>query len=132
MTTEVRIRPARPGDMPAIRELISLYPDDLMQRNLPRLPSFFVAASGAEIVGCCALQVYSRRLAEVRSLAVRPDCQRQGIAARLVDACRQRARRRRVRQLLAVTSRPGFFERRGFKVHSGWRTAVFDDLDAAQ
>ncbi len=122
------VRPARPGEMPGIRELIRIYPDELIQSDLPRVQSFLVAERRGEIVGCCALQVYSKRLAEVRSLAVHPDHRGQGIAGRLVDACRQRGRERGVRQLLAVTSEPEFFEGRGFTVHAGWKTAVFDDL----
>ena len=125
----VTIRPARRGEMPRIRELIGLFPGRLVQKDLPRIPSFFVAEHRGVIVGCCALQVYSRRLAEVRSLAVRPEYQGQGIAVRLVEACRQRGRRRRVKQLFAVTSEPGFFERRGFTVHAGWKTALFASLD---
>ncbi len=112
-----------------IRELIALFPDELVQNEIPRIPSFFVAEHRGKIVGCCALQVYSRRLAEVRSLAVQPDYSGQGIAARLVDACRKRGGERRVKQLLAVTSEPAFFERRGFTVHSGWKTALFASLD---
>ena len=65
------IRPAGNEDMAAIRGLIRLFPGHLVQRNLPRAPSFFVAHAGGKLVGCCALQVYSKRLAEVRSLAVR-------------------------------------------------------------
>ena len=125
----VIIRPARRGEMPRIRELIGLFPGRLVQKDLPRIPSFFVAEHRGTIVGCCALQVYSRRLAEVRSLAVRLEYQGQGIAVRLVEACRQRGRRRRVKQLFAVTSEPGFFERRGFTVHAGWKTALFASLD---
>ncbi len=116
--------------MPQIRELVSLFPKELIQVDLPRIPSFFVADHGGRIVGCCALQVYSRRLAEVRSLAVRPDYRGLGIAARLVDECRRRGKERRVKQLLAVTSEPGFFVGRGFTVHQGWKTALFADLDA--
>lgn len=127
--TEIVVRPARSGEMPSIRALIAAYPDELLQADLPRIPSFFVAERGGEIVGCCALQIYSKRLAEVRSLAVRPDCRGLGIAGRLVDACRIRGRERRVRQLFAVTSEPRFFESRGFTVHRGWKTAVFDDLE---
>ena len=115
--------------MPRIRKLIALYPDQLVQNEIPRIPSFFVAVYDGEIVGCCALQVYSRRLAEVRSLAVEPEFGGRGIASRLVEACRKRGRERRVRQLFAVTSEPEFFERRGFTVHSGWKTALFDSLD---
>ena len=128
MAREVAVRPARRGEMAGIRRLVSLFPDQLIQADLPRIPSFFVAEHRGRIVGCCALQVYSRRLAEIRSLAVHPDFRGAGIAGRLVEECRKRGRERRVRQLLAVTSEPGFFERRGFTVHAGWKTAVFADL----
>lgn len=122
------IRPARFGEMPQIRDLVAFFPGNLIQVDIPRIPSFFVAEHGGEIVGCCALQVYSRRLAEVRSLAVRPDYRGQGIGTQLVEACRRRGRERRVRQLFAVTSEPRFFEARGFAVHAGWKTALFADL----
>jgi len=126
---QVVIRPARAGELPAIRRLIGLYPDELVQDELPRVSSFFVAESGGSIIGCCALQVYSRRLAEVRSLAIHPDHRGKGLAAQLVDACRRRGIERRVRQLFAVTSEPGFFEGCGFTVHTGWKTALFSNLD---
>ncbi len=96
----VTIRPAKRGEMPAIRGLIAKFPDELVQDDLPRLPSFFVAVQAQEIVGCSALQVYSKRLAEVRSLAVSPRHRGQKIAARLVEQCRERARKRGVKQLL--------------------------------
>ncbi len=126
---DILVRPARRGEMPRIRDLIAYFPRQLVQADLPRVQSFFVAENRGEIVGCCALQVYSRRLAEVRSLAVHPDYRGRGIAGRLVDACRERGRERRVRQLFAVTSEPGFFESRGFTVHAGWKTALFANLD---
>ena len=126
---EVTIRAAKPGERPSIRQLIRLYPAELIQDDLPRISSFFVAERDGSIIGCCALQVYSRRLAEVRSLAVHPDFRGQGIAARLVEACRRRGSERKVRQLFAVTSEPGFFEGCGFTVHTGWKTAVFANLD---
>ena len=123
------IRPARRGEMPRIRELIRIFPNELVQFELPRIQSFFVAERDGEIVGCCALRVYSKRLAEVRSLAVHPDHRGQGVAGSLVDACRERGRERGVRQLLAVTSEPKFFESHGFTVYPGWKTALFHDLD---
>lgn len=126
--SEVVVRPANPGEMPQIRKLISYFPRELLQTDLPRIQSFFVADHHGSVVGCCALQVYSRRLAEVRSLAVHPSYRGRGVARRLVEACRARGRERRVRQLFAVTSEPGFFEARGFTVHAGWKTALFANL----
>lgn len=123
-----KIRAASNDDMAAIRELIRLFPQHLVQRNLPRAPSFFVADAGGRLVGCCALQVYSKRLAEVRSLAVHPDFQDRGLASDLVERCTQRARERGVRELFAVTSQTSFFARLGFATFRREKTAMFLEL----
>jgi N-acetylglutamate synthase-like GNAT family acetyltransferase len=128
----VEIRPARRGEMPKIRELVRIYPDKLMYDDLPGLRSFFVALVGGRIIGCCALQVYSRRLAEVRSLAVHPDFVGQGIGRRLVERCQQRARGRRVKQILTVSSASGFFEQLGFSTILRERNALFYDVPRKQ
>lgn len=114
--------------MPAIRALIRRYPAQLAQRNLPRISSFLVATVGARIVGCCALQIYSKRLAEVRSLAVDPDFVKRGIASQLVELCKRRARARGVRELFAVTSQTNFFGRAGFTTFRREKTAMFFDV----
>src|SRR5437660_315281 len=110
----IEIRPARNDDMAGIRSLIRLFPQQLVQQNLPRATSFFVASSADRLVGCCALQIYSKRLAEVRSLSVHPDFQDRGVASRLVQSCIHRAKERGVRELFAVTSQTSFFGRLGF------------------
>ena len=124
----VEIRPAAKGDMAAIRDLIRLFPGQLVQQNLPRVASFFVAYAGGKLVGCCALQIYSKRLAEVRSLAVHPDFQDRGVASKLVERCTERARERGVRELFAVTSQTSFFDRLGFATFRREKTAMFLEL----
>src|SRR5216684_3051617 len=124
----VEIRPAGKGDMAAIRALIRLFPHQLVQRNLPRVVSFFVASVGGQTIGCCALQVYSKRLAEVRSLAVHPDFQDRGVASKLVKCCVERARERGIRELFAVTSQTSFFGRLGFATFRREKTAMFHEL----
>ena len=121
-------RPARADDMPAIRALVRLFPKQLVQRDLPRVSSFFVATAKGEVIGCCALQIYSKRIAEVRTLAVHPDYQDHGIASKLVECCRQRAKQRGVKELFAVTSQIRFFERLGFATFRQEKTAMFLDL----
>ena len=121
------IRPAERGEMRAIRRLIGQYPELLMQTDLPRVPSFFVAESDDRIVGCCALQVYSRRMAEVRGLAVDREFVGHGVGAQLVEACKARARERGIKQILAVTSSPAFFEKSGFSSFKQERIALFFD-----
>ena len=122
------IRPALPGEMPAIRRLIGGYKSLLMQTDLPRIPSFFVADADGVIVGCCALQIYSQRLAEIRSLAVHPDWTRSRVGSRLVEACKLRAKDRGVKQVMAVTSSPEFFEKLDFSTFKRERIALFHDV----
>ncbi len=114
--------------MQAIRRLIAGYRELLMQSDLPRLPSFLVAELEGRIVGCCALQIYSRRLAEIRSLAVHPEVTQLGIGSQLVEACKQRARERGVKQVMAVTSTADFFERLDFSTFKRERIALFHDV----
>ncbi len=122
------VRAAKHEDMPAIRSLISRYPRQLVQDDLPRAVSFVVAVSADKIVGCCALQIYSRRLAELRSLAIDPEFRGFGIAKTLVERCLRRARQRNVKQVLAVSSETAFFERCGFSTFFREKTALFHDL----
>lgn len=114
--------------MPAIRTLIRMFPGKLVQRNLPNVASFFVASAEGRLVGCCALQIYSKRLAEVRSLAVHADFQDLGVASSLVECCIQRARERSVRELFAVTSETSFFGRLGFATFRQEKTAMFYEI----
>ena len=111
--------------MPSIRALLKLYPEQLAQKNLPGISSFLVATAHKEIVGCCALQIYSKRLAEVRSLVVHPDFQNRRVASRLVELCKQRARVRGVKELFAVTSETSFFVRAGFSTFRREKIAMF-------
>jgi len=124
----IGVRPAGIADMAAIRSLIRLFPGQLVQRNLPRVPSFFVASVNGKLVGCCALQIYSKRLAEVRSLAVHPDFHHRGVASKLVECCVRRARDRGIRELFAVTSQTSFFGRLGFATFRREKTAMFLEL----
>jgi len=114
--------------MAGIRSLIRLYPKQLVQQDLPRVSSFFIACSGGRLVGCCALQIYSKRMAEVRSLAVHPDFREAGVASRLVQCCIERAKQRGIKEVFAVTSATSFFGRLGFVTFRREKTAMFYEL----
>jgi amino-acid N-acetyltransferase len=122
-----KVRPATKSDMPGIRALVRRFPNQLVQQDLPRVTSYFVAIAKGQVVGCCALQIYSKRLAEVRSLAVHADFQNHGVGAKLVEQCRLRARDRGVKELFAVTSQTSFFEGLGFATFRREKTAMFLD-----
>jgi len=120
----VAIRPARVEDVADMQEVINRYAaeDRMLERSrdflLEHLRDFLIAEGTAEaplsFLGCCALAVLTRDLAEVRSLAVRPEAGGRGIGRALVDACVAEARRLGVRRVFALTLVPEFFERCGF------------------
>ncbi|HEY6958866.1 MAG TPA: N-acetyltransferase [Candidatus Limnocylindria bacterium] len=118
------IRPARVEDVDAMRELIDHYAADdrMLSRSreflLEHIRDFFVAEQDGAFTGCCALAVLTPDLAEIRSLAVRPDSGGRGIGKALVDACVGEARRLGLRRVFALTLVPEFFERCDFTLVS--------------
>jgi amino-acid N-acetyltransferase len=110
----MNIRKASPRDFPAIRALIKAYPDKLLQDHLPPIRSFFVAVEKNIIVGCCALEIYSKRLAEIRTLAVAKEHQGKGIATKLVKRCLMEAKNKKVYEVLSITGAIRLFEGLGF------------------
>ncbi len=109
-----KIRNAKKQDRPAILGLIKMFPDKLMQKYLPSYRSFVVAEKNGEVVGCCALQVYSKRMCEVRSLAVHPGHRGQGIGKKLIDACVARAKKLKIAEVCTVTGSKALFQSAGF------------------
>ena len=78
------------------------------------LPTGFVAVSDDAIIGFAALEIYSPKLAEIRSLAVMEHMQGRGVGRMLVDQCVQLAKSRNVLEVMAVTSSDEFFASCGF------------------
>lgn len=117
------IRKAVISDVPHIHRLLQEYgrKGELLSRPLSQLydhlRDFWVCqekAGDAGIIGCCALQFCWEDLAEIRSLAVRPDATGRGIGTRLADTALAEARAYRIRKVFTLTYRPGFFQRLGF------------------
>ena len=119
-----QIRPARIEDVEAMRALIDKFADEdrMLSRSreflVEHLRDFVVAEDEGGFLGCCALAVLTPDLAEVRSLAVRPESGGRGVGASLVEACVAQARRLGLRRVFALTLVPHFFERCGFTLTS--------------
>jgi amino-acid N-acetyltransferase len=76
--------------------------------------SFFFYKINNEIVACAALEIYTKRLAEIRSLYVLPDFRGQGLAKELIQLCITRAIKRHVKEIVAVTDKIELFREFGF------------------
>lgn len=115
------IRTAQADDLDRLSDFIKPFVDygKLLPRTFDELeewlPNYFIAQDDkGAIVGCAALEVYSKKLAEIRSLAVSPDVRGLGIGKALVEACVQLARDKKIYEVMAVTSADTFFMSCGF------------------
>ena len=123
MASFPEVRAAREADVRGIYELLKIYSD--RQIVLPRdeediraaLPAFLAAYRDGKLCGCVALRDFGGNLYEVRSLAVHPDCQRDGVGRALVEACVRKLRAEKgAFRLFSLTYQQAFFERLGFAV----------------
>lgn len=84
-------------------------------QNLIEKKHLYVADHVMRLIGCAALEVYSPRLAEIRSVAVLPSFRRTKLGTLLVERCVEEAKRLGVQELLAVTDQLKFFVSLGFR-----------------
>jgi len=119
------IRNARMSDVKAIYRLLKRYADKnlLLGRSLSslydQLRDFKVCeaedgCAAARFAGIGALHVCWEDLAEIRSLAVAPECQGRGVGTRLVRACLDEAAALGIGRVFTLTYQPDFFRRLGF------------------
>ena len=117
---EVTIRRATISDVAELSEFIKPFVAQgrLLQRTTMELEilvaNCFLAVYQGRVVGCAALEIYSDKLAELRSLAVDPNVRRMGIGHRLVDACVESAMQHNILEVMAITSSEEFFKSCGF------------------
>ncbi|MGJ3237750.1 MAG: GNAT family N-acetyltransferase [Anaerolineae bacterium] len=116
----ITIRKAVVNDLVQIEALIESYVEGgaLLPRTFKELAdlldNFFVAEMDERIVGCAALDIYNRKLAEIRSLAVAQDAQGHGVGKMLVTACVELARERQILEVMAISASEDFFKSCGF------------------
>ena len=124
----MKIRQAIQKDKEAVMNLIEMYPEKLLQTHLPKISKFFVGVEKGQIVACCALEIYSKRLAEIRSLAVVKKFQGQGVATKLIRHCLAKARTQGVYEVLAITGATALFEKQGFSTFNKEKFALLKVL----
>ena len=117
------IRKAKISDVRQIQKLIEVAAQkgEMLSRSLSELYDnlrdyyVFQAESQGQILGTCAMHICWEDLAEIRSLVVREENCRQGIGTKLVEACLSEAISLGLYRIFALTYKPYFFQKFGFK-----------------
>lgn len=116
------LRKAVVADVEKIQRLINHFAskDEMLPRSLSEIyeniRDFFVYIENGEIVGCAALHVFWKDLAELKSIAVLEQHQRRGIGSMLTRECIEDAKRLGIAKLFVLTYLPKFFEHLGFVI----------------
>jgi len=108
------------SDVQEMHRLINYFADkdEMLPRPLSEIyeniRDYFVVRQAGRVTGCAALHVTWSDLAEIKSVAVVEDSQRQGIGSRLVEACLGEARDIGLPTIFCLTYKPAFFQKFGF------------------
>lgn len=117
-----RLRRARTGDVLAMQQIINGFADRgaMLHRSLSQLyeniRDFFVIEEEGQIVGCAALHVNWRDLAELKSLAVTDAAQGRGYGKTLIEACLREAEEIGISRVFALTYVPELFLKIDFHI----------------
>lgn len=120
MAKKLKVQQARGSDVEGIVRLIKRFSgtNQLLPRSedsiFHHLADFFIVRTGREVIGCAALTIYSRRYAELGSVAVSEDHQKGGIGTLLVNEGFSRAKRLKIDSIFILTYVPNFFKHFGF------------------
>ncbi len=118
--TDIRIQKAMTADLVELSDFIVPFVQsgDLLPRTFDELEDLletsFIARLDGVIVGCAALEIYNKKLCEIRSLAVDPTAQGLGIGKKLVEACVELAEREGIYEIMAISVAEEFFRSCGF------------------
>lgn len=122
-TSEFILRRAVLADAPAITDLVNYWyrrTGDLLPRSLDdvceSIRSWVVVENDGEVVACGALVILGPELAEVRSLAVKPGYQGNGLGRQIVLQLLEDAEDLGVPTVFTLTKAVGFFEKLGFRI----------------
>lgn len=121
--TELTVRKAKVGDIPAIHAFLEHYADlgIVLRRSrediLNYLANFSIAENASGVCACVAVRDFGNDLLEVRSLVVSPEQQGRGIGRKLMTEVIAAVNASRASwRLFTLTKEPAFFSKLGFVV----------------
>ena len=114
-----KVEKAKISDVPQMHKLINHFAGrgEMLARPLSEIyeniRDYFDIIRDNKVVGCAALHIMWDDLAEIKSVAVQSDLQKQGIGSMLVKACIKEAHEMGVPTIFCLTYKPDFFSNFG-------------------
>lgn len=129
---EISMRPGKPADAAQVHKLIQPFVKTglLLDRSVDEIAELAANSVAAEcngvVVGFAAVEIYSKKLAEIQCLAVEGGFQDRGVGKQLVAGCIEIASRNGVLELMAISSSEDFLKTCGFDYSlPGQKRALF-------
>ena len=116
------VRRARMSDVDSIHQLTNFWADkgEILPRTrdniIHDIQNFVVAELDGKVVGTASLYIYQTGLAEIRSVVVQDDAQKQGQGEALVQYLLEFANQMELEQIIVLTYIPQYFEQLGFNL----------------
>jgi amino-acid N-acetyltransferase len=114
------VEKAKISDVSQMHKLINYFADkgEMLPRPLSEIyeniRDYFVFKEGERVIACAALHVNWADLAEIKSVAVAEESQKQGVGDQLIRACLSEAKELGLATVFCLTYKPAFFEKLGF------------------
>lgn len=114
-------RKAKMSDINNIAALINFYAEKgaMLPRTIPsmyqRIRDFTIIEENSTIIAVGSLHILWNDLAEICSLAVRPESVKCGLGSSLVQKMIQESKELEIKNVFTLTYQPVFFEKCGFK-----------------
>jgi N-acetylglutamate synthase-like GNAT family acetyltransferase len=125
----IMVRKATLADIPGILQLVNENLGTLLPRTADDYAELidmaWVAEKDGRVVGSCVLEIYSPKIAEIRSFVVHKDYRRQGFGKTLINTAVEEARKHNIREIMVVTSAREYFEKLNFGACLNEKFALF-------
>jgi N-acetylglutamate synthase-like GNAT family acetyltransferase len=123
------IRKATLNDIHGILELVNANLGTLLPRThedyAELIETTYVFEKDGRIVGSCVLEIYSPKIAEIRSFVVHEKYRRVGVGKALIAEAVAEARSKNIREIMVVTSAREYFEKQNFGACLNEKFALF-------
>lgn len=115
-----KVEKARISDVPEIHRLVNYFAEKSLMLARPlseiyeNIRDYFVVRQEGRVIACAALHISWSDLAEIKSVAVDEENQKQGIGDQIIRACLKESEELGIATVFCLSYAPAFFEKLGF------------------